>query len=156
MLHFSSENSDAPAFLALVDAIAQHFGDIITRMDRISLGGGISSTLPESQLDTFADGLRAFAERFGVQVYLEPGDAVVTGAGELVTTVLDVVHNCAPIAIDAAAGCTIVKASWFNGLPRPTIAVRRLDGSVEVLPEFGYADFHPSLSRTTRGTPVES
>jgi carboxynorspermidine decarboxylase len=212
MFHFNCENTDAPAFLAMVDTIAQQFGDSITRMDWISLGGGISFTLPEFQLDTFADGLRAFAERFGVQVYLEPGDAVVTGAGELVTTVLDVVHNGAPIAVvDAsveahlpdqllygttprlsapepaadgeegvrtivagrtclagdvfgeyllarplevgdevrfsdAAGYTIVKASWFNGLARPSIAVRRLDGSVEVLREFGYADFRASLS----------
>jgi carboxynorspermidine decarboxylase len=59
----------------------------------VSLGGGIAFTAPGYPVDRLATLLRAFAERFDVQVYLEPGEAVVTGAGELVTTVLDVVHN---------------------------------------------------------------
>ena len=40
-----------------------------------------------------------FADRFGVQVYLEPGEACITGSAELVTTVLDVVHNEVDVAI---------------------------------------------------------
>jgi carboxynorspermidine decarboxylase len=212
MFHFNCENTDAHAFLGMVDTIASRFGAVIDRMDWVSLGGGVSFTAPGYAVDELADGLRAFAERFDVQVYLEPGDAIVTGAGELVTTVLDVVHNDAPIAIvDAsieahlpdhlvysttprlsapptseraegghrtfvagrtclagdvfgeyhlarplevgdevrfadAAGYTIVKASWFNGLARPTIAVRRLDGSIEALRTFSYEDYRSSLS----------
>jgi carboxynorspermidine decarboxylase len=44
-----------------------------------------------------------------------------------------------------AAGYTMVKTSWFNGLSRPSIAVRRLDGSVDVVREFTYEDFRSSL-----------
>ena len=35
----------------------------------------------------------------------------------------------------------MVKTSWFNGLTMPSIAVRRLDGSVELVREFSYEDF---------------
>ena len=45
-----------------------------------------------------------------------------------------------------AAGYTMVKTTWFNGLRMPSIVVRRLDGAVEVVREFGYDDFERSLS----------
>src|SRR5262249_52685311 len=45
-----------------------------------------------------------------------------------------------------AAGYTMVKTTWFNGLRMPSIVVRRLDGSVEVVREFGYDDFKSSVS----------
>ena len=50
------------------------------------------------------------------------------------------------IRLDDAAGYTMVKKNWFNGLQMPSIAVRRLDGSIELVREFGYADFVKSLS----------
>jgi carboxynorspermidine decarboxylase len=132
---------------------------------------------------------------------------VITGTAQLVTTVLDVVHNEVDIAVvdasveahmldhliygthprvDApsggshrvtiagrtclagdvfgefaleqplrvgdevrfadAAGYTMVKTNWFNGLRMPSIVVRRLDGEVEVVREFEYDDFKRSLS----------
>jgi len=44
-----------------------------------------------------------------------------------------------------AAGYTMVKTSWFNGLTMPSIVVRRLDGAVEVVREFTYDDFRSSV-----------
>ena len=44
------------------------------------------------------------------------------------------------------AGYTMVKTSWFNGLRMPSIVVRRLDGTIEVVREFEYDDFKRSLS----------
>jgi len=41
---------------------------------------------------------------------------------------------------------TMVKATTFNGVPLPSIAIKRLDGRVEVLREFGYEDFKNRLS----------
>ena len=47
-----------------------------------------------------------FRERYGVEVYLEPGEAVALNAGYLVTRVLDIVHNDIDIAIlDTSAAC---------------------------------------------------
>ena len=45
-----------------------------------------------------------------------------------------------------AAGYTMVKKNWFNGVQMPSIAVRQLDGSVEVAREFSFDDFLNGLS----------
>jgi carboxynorspermidine decarboxylase len=207
MFHFNCENDDADGLLAMIEAIGERYAGVLAHMRWVSLGGGIAFTAPAYPVDRLADGLRAFAERHEVQIYLEPGEAVVTGGGELVTTVLDVVHNEVDIAVvDAsveahlldhliygtsprltaptagehrvvvagrtclagdvfgdyrlarpltvgdevrfgdAAGYSIVKKSWFNGVAMPSIAVRRVDGTSEVLRRFTYEDYRASLS----------
>ena len=45
-----------------------------------------------------------------------------------------------------AAGYTMVKKNWFNGLPMPALCVRRLNGHVETVRRFGYEDYVGSLS----------
>ena len=45
-----------------------------------------------------------------------------------------------------AAGYTMVKKNWFNGLKMPSIAVKRLNGKIEVVRQFLYADFVKNLS----------
>lgn len=50
------------------------------------------------------------------------------------------------IPFSDAAGYTMVKKNWFNGLPMPSIAVRRLDGRVEVVKRFGYEAYRAALS----------
>ncbi len=50
------------------------------------------------------------------------------------------------LSIQDAAGYTMVKKNWFNGVQMPAIAVRELDGSVHVVREFSYADFEGALS----------
>ncbi len=45
-----------------------------------------------------------------------------------------------------AAGYTMVKKNWFNGVKMPSIAVRRLDGRLEVVRRFGYEDYVTDLS----------
>ena len=68
-------------------------------MEWVSLGGGIYFTKAGYPLEEFCRVLKDFAEKYGVQVYLEPGEAAITCSTELVTTVLDVVHNEVDIAI---------------------------------------------------------
>ena len=50
------------------------------------------------------------------------------------------------IRFSDAAGYTMVKSNWFNGLKMPSIAVKRLDGSIDVVRQFTYKDFVNSLS----------
>lgn len=45
-----------------------------------------------------------------------------------------------------AAGYTMVKKNWFNGIQMPSIAVKRLNGEVELIKKFSYEDFVNSLS----------
>ena len=50
------------------------------------------------------------------------------------------------ISIQDAAGYTMVKKNWFNGVKMPAIAIRELDGSIRTVREFSYADYEQSLS----------
>ena len=45
-----------------------------------------------------------------------------------------------------AAGYTMVKKNWFNGLAMPAIVMRRLDGTIERVRTFSYRDFKRNLS----------
>jgi carboxynorspermidine decarboxylase len=207
MFHFNCENDDVENLRRNLDHLSQVYGALLARLEWVSLGGGLAFTKPGYPIEGFCTLLRDFAARHGVQIYLEPGEAAITRTAELVTTVLDVVHNEIDIAIvDAsveahlldhliyrtqpqvaspgpgahqvmiagrsclagdvfgtfaldtvlrpgcevriadAAGYSMVKKNWFNGLPMPAICVRRLDGSVETVRTFGYEDFKRSLS----------
>jgi len=50
------------------------------------------------------------------------------------------------VRITDAAGYTMVKKNWFNGLQMPSIVVRRLSGKVELVRKFDYNDFLSNLS----------
>ena len=50
------------------------------------------------------------------------------------------------VRIADAAGYTMVKKNWFNGVVMPSIAVRRLNGTVELVRSFGYQDYLSNLS----------
>ncbi|MBK8397113.1 MAG: carboxynorspermidine decarboxylase [Leptospiraceae bacterium] len=45
-----------------------------------------------------------------------------------------------------AAGYTMVKKNWFNGIQMPSVAIKRLDGKIELIKTFSYEDFVNSLS----------
>ena len=50
------------------------------------------------------------------------------------------------LSIQDAAGYTMVKKNWFNGVKMPSIAVRELDGTIRLVRDFGYDDFAAALS----------
>ena len=207
MFHYNCENDDFDAFAKQLDDIGDCYGDVLQKMQWVSLGGGIYFTKDGYPVEKFCRKLADFAKQFDVQVYLEPGESAISGCAELVTSVVDVVHNGMDIAIvdasveghmldlliyklsakiedDAlgtheymvagrsclagdvfgtfsfnkeltigseirfadAAGYTMVKKNWFNGLQMPAIVVRRLDDTIEVIREFNYNDFKNNLS----------
>jgi carboxynorspermidine decarboxylase len=50
------------------------------------------------------------------------------------------------LSVENAAGYTMVKKNWFNGVRMPAIALRELDGSITVQRQFSFDDFVTSLS----------
>lgn len=99
MIHNNCENRDFDRFDALLGEIGQRHGALLKRLDWVSLGGGISFTSPGYPLDRFCARLRRFADDYGVQVYLEPGEAVVRHTTTLEVSVLDIGFNGKPLAI---------------------------------------------------------
>ena len=206
MFHNNCENGRFELFDEMLGVIEARFGHLLHQVAWVSLGGGIHFTGEGYPLEQFCARLKAFSEKYAVQVYLEPGEAAITQSASLEVTVLDTLYNgkhlavvdssieahmldlliyrlnakmapCAgeytymvcgksclagdifgeyqfdrPLAIGDrlsfidAAGYTMVKKNWFNGLKMPAIAVRQLDGSVEVVREFGFDDYLQSLS----------
>ncbi len=106
-LHFHTLcEQNADALIATLDAVEQKFGKFIGRMAWMNLGGGHHITRPDYDIGALVRAVLALGDRYGVEVYLEPGEAVALDAGFLVGTVLDVVENGIKIAIlDASAAC---------------------------------------------------
>ncbi|HRO58700.1 MAG TPA: carboxynorspermidine decarboxylase [Burkholderiaceae bacterium] len=206
MIHNNCENEDFGRFNDLLTQVERRYGDILRRLNWVSLGGGISFTKPGYALDAFCERIRSFARKYDVQVYLEPGETAVRDSATLEVSVLDVGYNgkhlaivdasteahmldlliyreTAPLGSDAgdhvymicgktclagdifgegrfatplkigdrvsigdAAGYTMVKKNWFNGVNMPSIALREADGSVRVVRRFSFDDYVDSLS----------
>lgn len=106
-LHFHTlceQNSDALA--ATAKAVEEKFGDFLPKIKWLNMGGGHHITRPDYDIDLLIKTVRHFSDKYGVQVYLEPGEAIALNAGWLAATVLDIVHNGMDIAIlDASAAC---------------------------------------------------
>ena len=106
-LHFHTlceQNSDA--LEVTVQAFEEKFGKYLSGMRWLNLGGGHHITRPDYDVERLIRIIRHLKETYGVEVYLEPGEAVVLNAGFLVSQVLEVVDNQMKIAIlDASAAC---------------------------------------------------
>ncbi|MFO6422501.1 carboxynorspermidine decarboxylase [Motilimonas sp. KMU-193] len=93
MFHMNCENKSVASFSALLDHISENFADLLEQLEWVSLGGGVFFTYPGYDLEGLAAKLKAFSELHGVQLYLEPGEAVITRTTDLVVTVVDIVEN---------------------------------------------------------------
>ncbi len=106
-LHFHTlceQNSDA--LVTTLAAMEARFGDILPRMGWVNFGGGHHVTKPGYDIPALVAAVRRFREKYGVTVYLEPGEAVALNAGFLTARVIDVVDNGMKIAVlDASAAC---------------------------------------------------
>lgn len=84
----------------------EKFGTYLQGMKWLNLGGGHHITREGYDIDGLVGLVKYFREKYGIQVYLEPGEAIAIGTGILVGEVLDVVHNQMDIAIlDVSATC---------------------------------------------------
>lgn len=93
MFHFNCENTDCDDFLRNLEYISAEFAFVLDRIKWVSLGGGVLFTADDYPLDRLACALGTFARRHSVEVFLEPGEAVITRTTDLVVTVLDIVTN---------------------------------------------------------------
>lgn len=91
------QNVDALA--RTLDAVERAFGDWLGRLEWVNFGGGQHLTRPGYEIDRLCDLVSRFRVAHGVEVYLEPGEAVVLNAGSLIASVRDIVHNGGPIAV---------------------------------------------------------
>lgn len=98
------QNADALA--VTLRAAEDKFGAFMRRMKWLNLGGGHHITRAGYDVDTLIEQLVRLGDRYGAQVYLEPGEAVALDAGFLVASVIDTMNNGIDVAIlDTSAAC---------------------------------------------------
>lgn len=106
-LHFHTlceQNSDD--LVTTFKAFEAKFGKFFSQLKWLNLGGGHHITRADYDVEALIDLVKYIRSTYGVEVYLEPGEAVALNAGYLVTEVLDIVHNGMDILIlDASAAC---------------------------------------------------
>jgi carboxynorspermidine decarboxylase len=89
----------ADALQRTLQVFEDRFAEFIPGRDYVNFGGGHHVTRPDYDVDLLIRLVNDFKTRHGVQVYLEPGEAVALDAGYLVTTILDVVRADMDVAI---------------------------------------------------------
>ncbi|EAH5904158.1 carboxynorspermidine decarboxylase [Campylobacter upsaliensis] len=99
-LHFHALcEESAEALEAVLKAFEAKFGKWIAGMKWVNFGGGHHITKKGYDVEKLIALCKKFSDKFGVQVYLEPGEAVGWQTGVLVASVIDIVENEKRIAI---------------------------------------------------------
>lgn len=106
-LHFHTLcEQNADALVETLAAVERKFGKFFGKIKWLNMGGGHHITRPDYDRELLIETVKNLREKYGFEVYLEPGEAVALNAGYLVTTVLDTFKNGMDIAItDASAAC---------------------------------------------------
>lgn len=106
-LHFHTLcEQNADALIETFAAFEEKFGAYLPRMKWLNLGGGHHITRADYDVDALIALICRIRETYGLEVYLEPGEAIALNAGYLDTTVMDIVENEMQILIlDASAAC---------------------------------------------------
>lgn len=106
-LHFHTlcqQNSDD--LETTLNAVEEKFGPWLAQMEWINFGGGHHITRADYDIPLLEKCIKRMQDKYNLEVYLEPGEAVALNAGYLITSVLDTVQNGMEIAIlDTSATC---------------------------------------------------
>ena len=89
-----------------VAVVEEKFGHYLHGLRWLNLGGGHHITREGYDVDGLIALIKRLKSTYGLDVYIEPGEAVVIGTGVLVAEVLDIINNGMDIAIlDVSATC---------------------------------------------------
>ena len=106
-LHFHTlceQNSDD--LKTTLEAVEAKFGPYLHRIKWLNMGGGHHVTREDYDLELLISSIQHMQEKYELEVYIEPGEAITLNAGYLVTEVLDIVENGIEILVlDASATC---------------------------------------------------
>ena len=140
-------------------AVEPVIGPWLNRLKWLNLGGGHHITRADYDRDGLVDLIRHIRATHGVEVYLEPGEAVALQAGILVGEIVDRTHNEMPLAIsDISATChmpDVIEAPYrpelLGELPEGAAAAIRVGGpsclAGDVIGDFRPADGWPVGAR---------
>ena len=106
-LHFHTlceQNADDLA--KTLEAVEEKFGSYLYKMKWLNFGGGHHITRADYDIGLLEKCILHMKEKYDLDIYLEPGEAIALNAGYLATTVMDVVDNdIQTLILDASAAC---------------------------------------------------
>ncbi|MFM0818366.1 carboxynorspermidine decarboxylase [Streptococcus suis] len=106
-LHFHTlceQNSDD--LKTTLDAVEDKFGPYLHKVKWLNMGGGHHVTREDYDVELLISSIQHMQEIYGLEIYIEPGEAIALNAGYLVTEVLDIVENgIETLVLDASATC---------------------------------------------------
>jgi carboxynorspermidine decarboxylase len=106
-IHFHTmceQNSDV--LERTLPVFEEKFSEFLSKVHWVNFGGGHHITRPDYDVEKLINIISRFKNKYGVDVYLEPGEAVALNTGFLVSKVLTTLKNNMDIAIlDTSAAC---------------------------------------------------
>ncbi len=106
-LHFHTLcEQNADDLKTTLDAVEEKFGKYLYDLKWLNFGGGHHITREDYDVELLIDCIKHMRDKYGLEIYLEPGEAVALNAGWLVSEVLELIDNDMQIAIlDTSAAC---------------------------------------------------
>lgn len=96
----------AETLTRIIDILINKFGSYLPYLSWINLGGGQRLADDSYRIPSLKKNILKLTSEYGLKVYVEPCEAVITECGYLVSTVLDVIMNKKSTAIlDTSASC---------------------------------------------------
>lgn len=90
--HNNADSTDFGQLLQTVEHLDLHFGDWLSTLDWINLGGGY--LFPEDvNLQPFYEAIDLLKSKHGLKVFIEPGAALVRDAGFIISSVVDIFNS---------------------------------------------------------------
>ena len=120
-IHFHTLCEQGSAALAAtIQAVEEKFGSYLYKMQWINLGGGHYITKKGYDISTLIHSITHLKEKYDLEVYLEPGEAIALEAGFLVTSVLDIVENAGvrTAILDGSAACHLSEVLEMHYRPK--------------------------------------
>jgi len=90
---------DVDALEDVLIVFEKNFSKYFNKLKYINFGGGHHITKKDYDVEKLINIIKTFREKYNLEVYLEPGEAVAWETGYLVSTVLDIVDNGMKVAI---------------------------------------------------------
>lgn len=121
---------NADALEITLNAVEEKFGDILSHVKWLNMGGGHHITRADYDRELLVSCIERMQKKYGFEIYLEPGEAVALNAGYLVSEVLDVVKNgkVTNLILDMSAACHTPDVIEMPYLPPVMNAVSGGDG----------------------------
>jgi carboxynorspermidine decarboxylase len=99
-LHFHALcEQDSDVLERTLAAVERRFPKLLAQVKWVNMGGGHHITRNGYDVERLVRVIRSFRERWGKEVYLEPGEAVALNTGYLIASVQDIVPTDIPTAI---------------------------------------------------------